>query len=174
MKRHFRLMCKAISLLLALIMVVSVLSTVFTVNAIGDEALVKASAPQLLGSSAGMWALEKLGGGVISGIAGKGINEAFAAIFGSETDAVLAKLNEMLSKIDRINENLDILRKQYATGQLYNVLNEYQSFIGPYVGLLDLLMEKSKAFADKPAETKEFLMDIYKAEAKLQDRETIC
>jgi hypothetical protein len=157
-------MCKAISLLLALIMVVSVLSTVFTVNAIGDEALVKASAPQLLGSSAGMWALEKLGGGVISGIAGKGINEAFAAIFGSETDAVLAKLNEMLSKIDRINENLDILRKQYATGQLYNVLNEYQSFIGPYVGLLDLLMEKSKAFADKPAETKEFLMDIYKGE----------
>ncbi len=40
-------------------------------------------------------ALEKLAGGIVSGIAGKGVNEAFAAIFGSDTAQILKALQEI-------------------------------------------------------------------------------
>ena len=138
MKRNFRLMSKTISLLLALTMLLPLASEAIAAKNSTSE---QTQTSQLLEGGAGdlgLWALEKLGSGFLSTLGGKGAEAAFAAIFGDETSMIMKKLEEISQNLDKINNRLDNLTRDIATGKLQTVLNEYLSFIAPYKALYKL------------------------------------
>ena len=95
MKRNFKVISKALSLLLALTMLLSVSSTVLASDAVENTQASMLSGEGMLGSSGGAasWMLEKLATGAVSAVGGKAMNAVLGSIFGSssETDRFLTQ-----------------------------------------------------------------------------------
>jgi uncharacterized repeat protein (TIGR02543 family) len=166
---------KAISLLLVLTMLIPLASPAFAAVAAeeqenmpyqqGEEPLGDTKevieAAELFGGGYGGWTLEKLGGSAISSIVGYGVNQAFGAIFGSDTDTILKAIDGLSKQLDGVNNRIKELQKDLENEKLNDELNDYREFIGDYHELYALLNLKSKSAANDPALTREFLRRVH-------------
>ena len=75
----------------------------------------------------------KVGSSIIENIAGYGVNQAFGAIFGSETDAVLNALNEIKSELKHVRAEINNLANKLEEKELKDNLNSFAEFFSNYV-----------------------------------------
>ena len=146
-----------LSLLLTLVMLLSLTSTAISaVPAKTDISLTSLSA----GSGVAGWLGEKLAGGVVSAIAGKGVNAAFDSIFGSDTDRVLKSLEEIKLAIQDLKSDIAKLATKVDKVQLQALLNDYGNFIGYYITVYDALIAMTEVETDYES-AKEFFEGLY-------------
>lgn len=171
MKRILSLKKKVISLLLVLIMLMALSSSVFASGTTASVATANLSTSLALESLA-IEGLESLASGAVSAIGGKGMNAAYAAIFGDDTANIMSSLDDMNGKIDGINDRLvtittqlDDLKKyvgqQVAIDNLCDDLDDYSRFIRKYRDVYDTLSDDIDSFSNNPDLTKEYLTSIY-------------
>ena len=120
------------------------------------------SMPATAGTSMGMWALEKLAGGVVSGVAGKGVNEAFAAIFGSDTAQILKALQEIKGKLDNIENQIKGLYGKFDEKELTGNLDSFAEFFSDYSTPYDRLLDFQTNLAYNAELTDLFMQDLYR------------
>ena len=146
-----------LSLLLTLVMLLSLTSTAISaVPAKTDISLTSLSA----GSGVAGWLGKKLAGGVVSAIAGKGVNAAFDSIFGSDTDRVLKSLEEIKLAIQDLKSDIAKLATKVDKVQLQALLNDYGNFIGYYITVYDALIAMTEVETDYES-AKEFFEGLY-------------
>ncbi len=160
MKRVLILMKKPISLLLVMSMFMTLSSTVFATVTTKNIAMEKLSAPLALNPLV-EWGLKSLATGAVSAIGGKGINAAFAAIFGDDTTKIMSSLDDVNKNLSDINNKLGNLTKQLddlkqnATNQneinnLCDDLDTYNKFIRYYKFTYNLLNFPTHKNGDEP------------------------
>lgn len=175
MKRNFRLMSKAISLLLALTMILSASSTVFSSNAAENEQAPMLSGEELLkldsndmarqlAGSLGVVALNHLGGGsIVQSLDGFGMSQAMNAVFGGKSDAqlILNAIASLTNKLDGISNLIAELQAAINKPSLNILLNSYQEFLFKYSVMYDRLQAKQNDYANDPEMTNDLLLKIY-------------
>ena len=119
------------------------------------------SVPADPGTAVGMWALEKLAGGIVSGIAGKGVNEAFAAIFGSDTAQILKALQEIKGKLHNIENQIKSLSGKLEEKELRGNLDSFAEFFSNYATPYNQLCGYQTDLADDAELTDVFMQDLY-------------
>lgn len=119
------------------------------------------SVPEEPGTSLGMKALEKLAGGIISGIAGKTVNESFAAIFGSDTGRIIQALQEIKGKLDNIENQIKALSGKLEEGELKRNLDSFAEFFSDYASPYNQLCGYQTDLADDGELTDLFMQDLY-------------
>ncbi len=112
-------------------------------------------------TTVGIWALEKLAGGIVSGIAGKGVNEAFAAIFGSDTAQILQALQEIKGQLDNIESQIKDMSGKLEEGELKRNLDSFAEFFSDYASPYNQLCGYQKDLAEEGELTDLFMQDLY-------------
>lgn len=177
MKRNSRLMSKAISLLLALTMLLSLASTTIAAEAAeengatsylsgaGLQGIGGDGDTQLFGGGFAGWGLKSLGSGAISGLTGIGLNLAYKKIFGDDTDRILAAIAKLSEKMTEIDAKLDSMIQKMEVIGIQAFLIRYRDRIAPYKALFKDMQTAKTLYGgsdeDSIANKKEFLLDIY-------------
>ena len=178
MKRNFRLISKAISLLLALTIIMSVSSTVFAAYEVEKEQKLMLSSEELLGFNSndmvrqlagnlGAVALNQLGGGaIVQSVDGFGMSQAMNAVFGGKSDAqLILKANASLTnELNGISNLLAELQAAINKPALNILLNSYQEFLLGYSVMYDRLQAKQNDYANDPEMTNDLLLKIYEGQ----------
>jgi uncharacterized repeat protein (TIGR02543 family) len=143
MKRN--ILRKALSLLLALVLLVPLASPAFAAEDT-EESTLQSDAPMILGAGNGLavWAGEKLAGGVVSSIAGYPMNQAMGKIFGTQTDQVLQALEAIKAQIQGLKNDIAEMSKKLDRQELRNFLNGYGDFINNYISVYNELSSAQK------------------------------
>mgnify|MGYP000855907278 CR=1 FL=1 len=119
------------------------------------------SVPEEPATSLSMKALEKLAGGIISGVAGKSVNESFAAIFGSDSARILKALQEIKGKLDNIENQIKALSGKLDEKELRGNLDSFAEFFSDYTAPYNQLCGYQTDLADDGELTDLFMQDLY-------------
>lgn len=166
---------KLISLLLVLTMLVPLTSPVFAAEStvqgkngyapyMSDMGLLGIGGDgdsQLFGGGFGGWGLKTLLGGAISGLVGIGLNQAYTAIFGKDSDRIMAAISELSKKIDVIDAKIDLMISETQKGNINAFLNDYRSKIAPYKALLKDFETARQTFGDNKEKSTNFALSVY-------------
>ena len=116
---------------------------------------------QLFGGGFGGWGLKTVLGGAISGLVGIGLNQAYTAIFGKESDRIMAALSELSTKIDAIDAKIDLVISETQKANISAFLNDYRSKIAPYKALLKDFETARRTIGDNKEKSTNFALSVY-------------
>lgn len=179
MKRN--MLKKVFSLVLVSIMLMSAFSTVLASDTTenGQVAALSGEGPVSgIFGKVGGWLLEKLAGGAVSYVGGKGMNALLGSMFGSDSDPSseqydhAAAAEKFLSEIQGVKDDVAKLKEQINTlsglligkmnyGELKKDLDDFAIYINQYIGAYNDLCDAQKSYANDAELTEWYANKIY-------------
>jgi uncharacterized repeat protein (TIGR02543 family) len=160
---------RKVNRILALLLIMALIITQLPMTALAEDApegdirmeIMSLPPEALFGGGYGGWALERLGSGIIGSTVGYGVNQAFNAIFGSETDAIFNALNEIKSELKYVRAEIINLSNQLDEKELKQELNSFATFFSDYVAPYEQLCGYIEDLGDDSELTDMFMQDLY-------------